>query len=550
MTNPQTGAAALVSALIAAGVRYVFTLSGNQILSVFDAAIGSPIRLIHVRHEAAAVHMADAWGRLTGEPGVALLTAGPGHANGLSALYVAAQAESPVVLLSGHCPRSSLGRGGFQEMAQAQMAVPVTKASWTVSDPARLVPDLAKAFRIAASGRPGPVHLGLPGDVLEEPTKEPSVLQDRAAFELRDLPLSDEAAAQVLEALASAKRPIVLAGPMTFRPRARRALDEFEAASRLPIVRMESPRGVNDPSLGAIAEVLPEADLVLLLGKKLNFTLRFGGPQAFSPDCRFLQIDPEPGELRQTQHVLDNIARLESVFQADPAPAAKRLAKQCADWKGCDAGWRERVETAVRYRPSQWDALSSTGDGRLHPASVCRSLCRWTWRSAVFVSDGGEFGQWAQACVDAEHRVINGPSGAIGGAIPFALAARLAFPDRRVLAMLGDGTFGFHAMEFDTAVRYGIAFVAVVGNDAGWNAERVLQARTYGPERVTDCDLLPTRYDRVVEAVGGHGEHAGTREQLEGAIDRAFKSNRPACIDVAIEPVEAPIIRRGKGPTG
>lgn len=294
--------------------------------------------------------------------------------------------------------------------------------------------------------------------------------------------------------------------------------------------------------------MLLEADLVVLLGKKLNFTLGFGGSEVFSPKCRFLQIEPEPEELRQTERVLDDTLRLSFAAQADPAPAAEQLARAAPGKTNSDRAWSQRVETAVRYRPSQWDRLVASDEGRLHPVEVCRKLQAWMRAPWVFVSDGGEFGQWAQACLTAERRVINGPSGAIGGGIPFAMAAKLAFPEARVVTMLGDGTFGFHAMEFDTAVRYGIGFVAVVGNDAGWNAERVLQQRTYGPDRVVDCDLLPTRYDRMVESLGGQGEHVTSAEQLEPALDRAFRSEKPACVNVAIEPAAAPIIRQNGSP--
>src|SRR5690242_21932359 len=165
MTRP--GAHLVIEALEAAGVRHLFSLSGNHILSIYDAAIGSGLQILHARHEAAAVHMADAWGRLTEEPGVALVTAGPGHCNAVSALYTALMAESPVVLLSGHAPVSQLGRGAFQEMDQAAVAAPVVKAAWMAKDAARLGEDIATALELARSGRPGPVHVSLPGDLLE-----------------------------------------------------------------------------------------------------------------------------------------------------------------------------------------------------------------------------------------------------------------------------------------------------------------------------------------------------------------------------------------------
>ena len=208
----MTGAEVLVEGLTAAGVRHLFSLSGNQILSVYDATIGRDIELIHTRHEAAAVHMADGWGRLTGEPGIALLTAGPGHCNGLSALYVALMAESPVVMLSGHCPETQIGRGAFQEMDQAAAARPVAKASWRVERREDLASGLSRALGLAVSGRPGPVHLSLPSDVLEA-----SAPGTNAAQLERTEDAADANPDTVLDLLGHAERPLILAGPAMAR---------------------------------------------------------------------------------------------------------------------------------------------------------------------------------------------------------------------------------------------------------------------------------------------------------------------------------------------
>src|SRR5262245_47034503 len=216
----STGATRLVDALAAAGVRQLFTLSGNQILSIFDATIGRGIDLIHTRHEAAAVHMADAWGRLTEQPGVALVTAGPGHLNALSALYGARMAESPVVLLSGASPRAQRGRGAFQEVDQVAAARPVTKAAWSVEDAERIGEDVARALELATSGRPGPVHLSLPGDVLEAKLTDAApgiAASGRGASSVSASgaapTLTSEHVATVLAWLSEAKRPLILTGP-------------------------------------------------------------------------------------------------------------------------------------------------------------------------------------------------------------------------------------------------------------------------------------------------------------------------------------------------
>jgi acetolactate synthase-1/2/3 large subunit len=526
MPSSFRGADLLVRALKSAGAQRLFTLSGNQIMSVFDASIDADLDLIHVRHEAAAAHMADAWGRLTGEPGVALVTAGPGFANCLSALYVALMAEAPMILLSGRAPDD---RTAFQDMNQSQMAAHVAKASWTVTDASEIGRDVARAFVLARSGRPGPVHLCLPVNLLEEHLSFQDCLVPAARdFEPNVRPLEDRFARAVLDTLLSAKRPLILCGPATMRSD---CLARLEAATAVPVVAMESPRGVNDPSLGAFAEVMAQADVILLLGKKLDFTLRLQGKPAYSPDCRLLEVDSD-------EHV-DGVP-------SDPAGAADAMIKLAAPSQNRVSEWLEEVRAAINYRPSEWVETVSEQESPLHPVAVCNAVDESLrgGNDSIFVCDGGEFGQWAQACISAPKRIINGPSGSIGGVIPFAIAARLAFPDSRIVAASGDGTFGFHGMEFDTAVRYELPFVATVGNDARWNAEHQIQLRRYGPERTIGCDLHATRYDRMVSAMGGHGEYVTRAEELAPALERARTSNQPACVNIAIDPVAAPIIRR------
>lgn len=483
------GADVVARGLAAAGVRRVYALSGNHVMPIFDAALDAGLSLVHVRHEAAAVHMADAWARLTGEVGVALVTGGPGHANAVSALYTALEAESPVLLVSGHAALGELGKGAFQEMRQAELAAPATKASWTVQSAGSLGGDLGRALREARSGRPGPVHLSVPQDVLEA-VVDMEIPVDFAATQPPSAPFP----ATLLEA----SRPLVIAGPAMMRDPALRAL---EKASGVPVIGMESPRGVNDPSLGRLSEVLAQADAVLLLGKRLDFTLKFGA--AFAPGCRLTHADALPQ------------------FPLKKAPGT----------------WLDEVRAALAYRPPEWKSI----DGSLHPVVVCRAVQKLLEApDAVLVCDGGEFGQWAQACLFAPKRVINGPAGSIGSALPFAAAAKLAFPGAPVVAMLGDGTFGFHMSEIDTAVRYGLGYIAVIGNDACWNAEYQIALKSYGSNRAKNLDLLPTRYGAAAAALGGHGEDVVRFEQLAPALERAKKAAKPACVNVLIERQPAP----------
>jgi len=537
------GADALVRSLANAGVRHVFALSGNHIMSVFDAALDARLNLVHTRHEAAAVHMADAWARVTGEPGIALVTGGPGHANALSALYTAQMAESPVVLLSGHAPHDELRRGSFQELRQAEMAAPVTKSSWTCARAADVAADVARAVRIARSGRPGPVHVSLPTDVLESAV-DASVVASVAAFAPESCAIATADAAAILGALRRALRPLILAGPASCTRVGRRRLAALESATGIPCVGMESPRGINDPCLGAFAEILAAADCILLVGKRLDFTLAFGAASAIDAKCAILQIDPEPAELERTRRAVADRAGASIV--ADAAAATDALAMLARPGPPKHNAWRDEARHAIAYRPPAWDRACSAERGKLHPVEVCRPLQRLLDRhpDSVLVCDGGEFGQWAQACLDAPHRVVNGVAGSIGAALPFALAARLAQPEAPVVALLGDGTFGFHMAEIDTALRYGLPFVAVVGNDARWNAEYQIQLRRYGARRLTGCELRPLRYDRLTAAFGGHGEQVTDAGDLLAAVERAHGSALPACVDGAIEGVAAPVVRR------
>jgi acetolactate synthase-1/2/3 large subunit len=538
----RTGAQLLVDALVAAGVPHLFSLSGNQILSVYDATIEQPISILHTRHEAGAVHMADAWGRLTERPGVALVTAGPGHLNAISALYGALMSESPMVLLSGHAPKAQAGRGAFQEIDQVGAARPVTKAAWRVESAAGMGDDMARALVLAASGRPGPVHLSLPGDLLDAKVAEaPAAAPAPSGHEPTLVP--EVTIAQILERLESARRPLIVVGPAMARAPRGAAVAALSRATGIPALPVESPRGLNDPWLHMAATVFAQADAVLLLGKRLDYGLRFGDAGVFAPDRRILQVDWDAAALA-------NDARVELSLVADPARVAERLAAEAAGRRWKHAAWGDEVRAAREAVPGGWAALRGATSRPIHPLRVAAALQPLLDRGAILVADGGEFGQWIQAGCEAGTRLINGPSGSIGSAIPMALGAKAAHPDTLVIAALGDGTFGFHAFELDTAVRHGLPIVAVVGNDARWNAEHQLQLQHYGAERTVGCELRPTRYDQVAAALGAHAEHVEYPGDLDGALARAVAasaSGRPACINVFIDGIPAPTYRAGAG---
>lgn len=320
-------------------------------------------------------------------------------------------------------------------------------------------------------------------------------------------------------------------------------LQALQTATGVPAIGMESPRGINDPSLGAFAEVLAEADLLLLLGKPHDFTLRFGEAPHVRADAEFIVIDPDPDMIARA--VREKRTRVILTALADADAAADAIAAAAAVEPCRDAGWARRVDSAITFRPSEW-AQTISGSGTISSPLLCRALQPSfdAHPDAIFVADGGEIGQWAQACVSARRRIINGVAGSIGAALPFAIAARTIEPHAPIIAVMGDGTFGFHMAEIDTAVRYDLPIVAIVGNDATWNAEHQIQIRQYGSDRTHSCKLLPTRYDQVTVALGGHGEFVTEIDQLAPAIARAVASKKPACVNVMIESQPAPIVRR------
>jgi len=543
-SNGRRGADVLAASLARAGVRRVFSLSGNHIMPLYDALLDQRIPIVHVRHEGAAVHMADAWARLTGEIGVALLTGGPGHANGLSALFTAQAAESPVVLLSGQAPLGQIGRGAFQELDQVALAAPLTKLSFAATSPQQVGHEFARAVSVAISGRPAPVYLSLPSDVLESSVDDlGSAVPQGAAFVPSVTPLSDGAATGIVSALRAATRPLVITGPASMTRRGRALGAALEQASGVAVVGMESPRGVNDPSLGAFSEVLARADLIVLVGKPIDFTLQLGA--AIPAGSQVIVVDPDVALIERAQRAL-GVSRVVMSAVADSGAALTALASVAQRSGPAASAWRDEVRAAIAWRPAAWSTIVADSPGVLHPVEMCRALqpVLDSHPEAVLVADGGEIGQWAQACLSAPNRVINGVAGSIGAALPFALAAKIVYPQAPVIAVLGDGTFGFHPAEFDTAVREQAPFVAVVGNDQCWNAEYQIQLREYGVERAVGCELLPTRYDQVAVGFGGYGEQVTRGADLPAAVARAAASGRPACLNVMIERFAAPTFSR------
>lgn len=526
------GADLLVQCLVQAGVTRIFSLSGNQIMPVYDACLTAGIQIIHTRHEAAAVYMAEAYAQLTGTLGVALVTAGTGAANAAGALFTASESETPVLLLSGDSPVSQDGMGAFQEMDQVSMMSAVTKLSVRPTNDAELGDAVARACQVAQSGRPGPVHIALAVDVLECPALSDHI--PSADQFVRDaLPASSADIDYIEQAIAQSQRPIFICGPSLNATRHPQIITRC-AEIGVPLIPMESPRGLRDPSLGNLGTVLKQADLVVNLGKRVDFTVGFGKPQTIGDGMRWINISPAQREQDRAQKNLG--PSLVRAIMADPRDVVGALSAIDAPKPDFNT-WRDFVATELARR-----SYPEIATDRITSHDLCQAVQDQITghHDAVVICDGGEFGQWASAVTQARSRIVNGISGAIGGGLCYGFAARVARPDALIFALMGDGSAGFHFAEFETAARDNLPCVVVIGNDKRWNAEHLIQMRDYGPDRVFGCDLSDARYDLAAQALGAHGEYVTQLSELAPALRRAIDSNKPACVNVVIHGAPAP----------
>lgn len=513
-------------------------------MPLFDAFNGTSVRLVHARHEAAAVYMAEAYARVSGRLGVALVTAGPGFGNALGALYSALMSEAPVVLISGDAPLSQDGSGAFQQLDQVKAASPFVKSSLRLSDdgdPARV---FARAAWRAQNGIPGPVHIALPFDVVDARMEFASLpaLDEVLGHDVDDREsLTAEQIMRIKDALAAAKRPIILAGPHLFRAARRHKQTALSEALCTPVVVLDSPRGLRDPALGALQEALVCADCVLYLGKPVDFTSGYGNTEVMPADTIMVVAGNQAMVDRAEALIKDRLAL--SATGNSLALVDKFLDVPLRSAPACTIDpsrieWNKTVDQALLHRQlarPDADSLISkqiveTVEGVLGQHS-----------DTILVCDGGEFGQWAQGFTHPINRLTNGPSGAIGASLPYAIGAKIACPDVPVIAMMGDGTSGFHLAEFETAARQELAITVLIGNDSRWNAEYLIQVTRYGVDRARDCELSENvHYETVAQGLGCEGVLVSELNELPGVLSDSLQSPTTTCINVMMPGAAAP----------
>jgi acetolactate synthase-1/2/3 large subunit len=541
------GAELFVQAALELGIDTIFTLVGDHLNEVLASAARHGIRIVDMRHESGVTHAADAWARVHRKPALSLVTGGPGHTNSLTGIATAMLAGSPLIAVSGSRPSTLAGRQAFQDIDQVGMARPVVKWAAEPSNAAGIPALLRQAYQVADAGRKGAVHLTIPVDLFTGSAG----LQACA-----DIPPSLAQAPPVSHAvslLRSAQRPVIIAGSGVWWSHAEAALRDFIERTNLPLYTITMARGAvpddhplvmgyADPALNhAVQTVFREADLFLVIGKRIDYRLALGGPRLFSPDARFIQVDIHPQELGLNRPLEIGICADARLTLEALTEAACLAAPGNAPWPA--SPWLDRVRTLR----AEWQAkLTAAGAGRaspLHPAALFGELKDAIPRDALYSWDGGDFAHWGRAILPALHSggwLRLGPLGTIGSSLPNAIALQMAHPQRPVVAITGDGALGFYLAEMDTAVRHKLPIVLIVGNDAGWGLERELQSAATSGEPTVACELQASRYDLVMQAFGGGGETIERLDQVRPALARAFASGLPYCLNVKIRGVRSP----------
>jgi len=535
--TPDTAAGVIARFLKARGVDRIFALCGGHIMPMWMRCDAEGIRIVDVRDERAAVYMAHAHSELTGQLGVALVTAGPGMTNAMTGIANAHVSRASVLVLSGGPPRAQDNRGALQDLPHVDMARPITRYARTVREPALVLQELDEAVS-RAQGQgcdPGPVYLDFPTDTLRG--EVPKAVQLAEHFKAKPRPRLLPDAAEVtaaVELLRSAKRPLVISGRG-----ARGAAAELSAFlstfNALYLDTGESKGLIADDHPSVVAAmrgtVMTEADVIVTVGRRLDFQLAYGSPAVFK-QAKLIRIADAASELR------DNRRGEVELFAEPRAALAAITAKAGGPNPNLDKTWVEgprakHLERAAKLKTSMQGAASDK-DGRIHPNRVLAELQKQMRPDAIVVADGGDFLSFARVGLSSSTYLDPGSLGCIGIGTPFGIAASLAFPDRQVVVATGDGAFGFNAMEIDTAVRHGAKPLIVVANNGAWQIEVHDQTDTHG--KVVGTRLQFADHAAMARAFGLHAERVERAEDLEGAIGRAFASGKAALLDVVVSP--------------
>jgi len=526
-----TGSEILARALVAQGADTLFFLMGGPMLETESALIRLGVRAIDTHHEQAASYMAHAWGRLKQRPGVCMGCSGPGATNLVTGVANAWADAAPLVAIGGSSPNINQDMDAFQEIDQVGVFRPITKWAQRILD-ARRIPELvATAFRQATTGKPGPVYLDLPGDVLGQPVEE-----NRLTWPARNKPaprsLGDPGAVkEAIALLARSSRPLIIGGSGVWWSDASAAFQQFVEATGIPFYTTPISRGTVPEDhdlafLNARVKAFAEADVVLAIGTRFNYVIQFGREPRFAADLKVIHVDINPTELGHNRPADVPIAGdARAVLEQLIAEARGKIdPRRYAAWTG-----RLRVLDAEKQAES--DKALATDQVPIHPLRLCKEVREFLRRDAILVVDGQEILNYGRQSIPTYvpgHRLNSGPFGCMGVGLPFGIGAKVAKPDTQVVVLHGDGSYGINAMEIDTAVRHRVPVLAVISNNGGWTGD---------PEgNKPGRNLGHLRYDRMAEAFGAHAEYVDKPHEIRPALERAAASGKPAVVNVITDP--------------
>jgi thiamine pyrophosphate-dependent acetolactate synthase large subunit-like protein len=529
MAGQVQGGHLAARAIAAEGVDTIFTLCGGHVMPIYEGCRVEGMRVIDVRHEQAAAHAAEAWGRINRSCGVAVVTAGPGVTGVVTAVANSFSAQTPLVVIGGARPLVQAGQGALQELDQRGILEPITKWSAVCTQPERIPDHVATAFRHALAQPRGPVYLELPMDVLfAEASGEaaPSHSDARAFGDPREV-------MKAADLLTKADRPAVVAGSGIWWDGAWKQLRAFAENGRLPIFLNGSGRGALPPDHPLFFQhargiALAEADVICVIGTPLDFRLKFG---RFPSDTRLVHIHADAAELGRNRApdagIVGDCAAVLGILGDAVKPSASRE-EWLAALRAADQAWwdEHREEIESDQAPLHHYRLGAELDRVLDPGTIV-------------IGDGGDVVAAASRVLRVHrpgHWLDPGPFGCLGVGPPYALGVKAAKPDKQVVVIAGDGAFGLNGFEFETLTRLGMPVVFVIGNDAAWGEIRIPQLGLYGDEAEVATRLAPTRYERLTVAFGGHAEHVERPDELAPALARALGAGEPAIVNVMLDP--------------
>jgi acetolactate synthase-1/2/3 large subunit len=533
------------------GVEKIFTLVGDHLNDVLKSAVREGMSVYDTRHESAAVHMADGWSRLTRTPGVSMVTGAPGHTNSITGIATADATAVPMLAVSGMSDSGARDRYAFQDMDQLKLVQGITKYAAVPARSGQIPFHVKRAFLEMLHGRPGVAHLSVPVDLFTERNETHAPIPSERVEVLRSAPARADLD-RVMDLLSACERPAVVAGSGAYWSGTEQDLRAFVEGINAPLFTTTLARGmVSDEhplSFGyadatinpAVVNALHKADLVFVVGKRMDYGLRMGGSQLFGDGVKTVQIDVCGTELGMNRSLeVGILADAKTTLAAFNEALAASAPPDRSGWlaevrRGCD-------EYAARVAAEMAEPCTP-----MHSLHVYEVLREKLPSDATICWDGGDFVHWGRYMLSARQPgrwMRLGSLAGLGVGLPIGLSAQILRPNSKAVVITGDGSLGFYIGELDTAVRYGLPLVIIVGNDAGWGVERELQEGFYPDSPTVACELRNTRYDLVMKGFGGDGVHVTSRDQLPDAFDRAFRSEKPFLVNVEIAGLGSPYTR-------